>query len=212
VLPTASPSSKPQPSTPIAQRQIGTEAFGYSGTVASSLPAPSSPGSLLIASLANTDLSGFTAPPGWKQAVTQSGAGARVAIFYYSGNPGNIQTVTFSCASGFIAAELSEWSAAATAQLDQVGSAVSAHTDTSLTVAADAPPAATDELVITAVSTNIGGGGLTYSSPSGWSHVFADGAKGWLADYRIISTSTVPSETVSYSPGSFSVGIIATFR
>src|SRR5207237_1413877 len=74
--------------------QAGGPATG-TGSVTCTLPAASTAGTLLVATVENSGGTAFSAPTGWVSAVGVGGT-VRSTIFYYAGNPGGITSAVFT--------------------------------------------------------------------------------------------------------------------
>lgn len=197
----------------IALVQAGPVVSGFAGVLTLTLPATSTAGDLLVATVSSSGTA-FTAPAGWSQAVA-SANGSRVELWYLANNPGGINSVTFTAGVSGVAGQLSEWSGVATsAPLDVTGSA-SAATGTQLTVATSTA-AGPGELAVTAFEQS----GLlllpSFTPGPGWS---ALGRSSGLiltlahaSDYQVAPPAGVVSETVTSSQSGSWAGVIATFK
>ncbi|HKC19423.1 MAG TPA: pilus assembly protein TadG-related protein, partial [Candidatus Dormibacteraeota bacterium] len=138
----------------ITNRQIGVEGARQRHFVIATLPAPSIAGTLLVATLTSEESPNKSTPPSgsWLQAnqADQIGAG-RTEIWYFPNNPGNLQSFQFALnpATDFGELQITEWSGAAAAPLDQTGSTTVAVPSPTSVNATSGATTATNELVIT---------------------------------------------------------------
>jgi hypothetical protein len=201
----------------ISNVQTGTEKTSTTGSVAPTLPAASTAGTLLVAQLGNRDTSSsapFSGPAGWVNAtgVFLSGAG-RVEIWYYPNNPGGITSATFTASSGTntMTAELSEWKAAAfSSPVDTTGTVTTAGATTS-TVSTSAATTVTGDIAFTAYTTSVTPI-TTFTAGSGWTHVFTDGTRGSVGDHKNGLATGVASETETATSSTGWAGVIVAFK
>lgn len=205
-------------STTIAKVQVGTMAKVAGATVAPTLSAASTAGTLLVATLASQKNGSFSGPAGWVKAVNANRANADAEIWYYANNPGGITSASFTNSGGTSAAgQLSEWSGVATSSpVDKTGTATSAAalsispaTSAATTVAGDLAVTAAAEYIIVA-------GTATYTPGAGWTNLGNSGATSssyqYTADYRTgLATGTV-SETITSSAAGAWAAVVATFK
>src|SRR5437660_940794 len=137
----------------ISNRQIGPEREVDTQFIIATLPAASQAGTLLVATVsAASTPNKFAAPAGWISAAEANQVGeGRSEIWYYPNNPGGISSITFTMNPATIAgnAQMSEWSGADTAPLDQSGSSTVLVPTASTVIATSGAMAQTGELVIT---------------------------------------------------------------
>jgi hypothetical protein len=202
----------------ISNVQTGPEAGPVLITVTPMLPAASTAGTLLVATL-RSDTSpsnkAFTAPAGW---VSASNAflidTAHTQIWYYPNNPGGITSADFgvSPASLKAVAQMSEWSGAATASpLDQTGTLTVSPALPVATIATGGATSMANELVIT----DIGfapSGGSTYTPGAGWSSLTNDSGNGFSSEYRVDLPAGIASEIVTHSSATTWAMVIASFK
>ncbi|HZQ76778.1 MAG TPA: hypothetical protein VFE55_05575 [Acidimicrobiia bacterium] len=203
---------------PIAKVQVGAVTRTATATATPTLPAASTAGTLLVATLATQKNTVFTAPSGWTQAVNKAQTNAEAAIWFYPNNPGGIASASFtSTGATSISGQLSEWSGVATASpLDKSGSA-SATLATSVTPATSQATTVAGELAVTAVAQYIVlAGTATYTPGSGWTNLGNTGATSssyqYTADYRTGVPAGVVSETVTSSASGALSAAVATFK
>ena len=144
--------------------QKGAEAANGGASITATLPAGTTAGDLLVASVMDLDTGcssdNFTAPAGWVQAahVCRAGTGpGPLELWYYPNVSAGITSVTFNTGStgANSVAQLSEWSGvAASSPLDQTGTASSSSSSTSLTVSTNGNVAAAGELAISSFDTS----------------------------------------------------------
>ena len=201
----------------ISNVQTGTEKTSTTASIAPTLAAASTAGTLLVAQLTNRNTGSsapYSAPANWVNGtgVFLSGAG-RVEIWYYPNNPGGITTATFTAASGTNAmtAELSEWRAAAfTTPVDKTGTITTASATTS-TVATSAATTVAGELAVTAFTTS-STSVTTFTAGSGWAHVYTDVTRGAVGDQKNGLATGVISEIETASAATAWAGVIVTFK
>ena len=200
----------------IVQIQLGTEASANNGSISPTLPAASTQGTLLVAVLENGTSSSapFSAPAGWSKAVSSSNSCCGTSeIWYYPNNPGGISSATFTASSGTasIIGQLSEWNGVvASSPLDKTGSGNHGGAS-SFTISTSAATTVANDIGITAFTTSATN--LTsITAGTGWTHMFADLAGGYAADYKLNLAQAVASETESAVPNTSWVAAIATFK
>src|SRR5262249_23310720 len=136
------------PSGAVSNVQIGAVQFVTGNlTITPTLPAPSTPGTVLVATLANSSPAAFdTALAGFQTLIPFNSAAVRLEVRYYLNNPGGITSVTFTTTSGqTLKAQLSEWSGVVA--VDQTGSNRVLGGAT-IDVATSAPNSSADDLGI----------------------------------------------------------------
>jgi hypothetical protein len=202
----------PSADAAIAQVQIGTLKSTNSGTsVAPTLPAASTTGTLLVVVLTSDAASSSSGPAGWTRAVSifQSTNGW-AEIWYRPNNPGGITSATFTIPSAAsVEAEMSEWSGVATSSPVDTTSTVTATGTTSATVSAT--NSASGDLGITGFT--VKNGVTTFTAGSGWTHLFTDTSiKESVGDYKLGLASGSVSETETANSSNSWAGAIATFK
>ncbi len=199
----------------ISRRQVGAESARQTHFITASLPAASTAGTLLVATLSSDPTPNRTVgPAGWLVAadVTQPGEG-RTEIWYYASNPGGITNVTFTSNPANIAAQvqLSEWNGAlALNPLDQFGTSAVGVATTTTTISTAAATAQSNELVVTNMGFGIGAG-QTYTHGANWNPLLTD-LTGFASEYRLDLPAGVASETVTTSQASLWANTIAAFK
>lgn len=207
----------PPAAAAIAQVQTGTKATATTGSITPTLSSASKAGDLLVAVLGNHNTgssAAFSGPANWINAIGafRSGTG-RVAIWYYPNNPGGITSANFTASSGTnsIIGQLSEWSGADfSSPVDKTGT-VSSGSSTTATVSTSAPTTVTGDLAITEYATSVTPI-TTFTAGTGWTNIFSDGTRGYVADdEQGLATGTV-SENETASSATSWAGIIVTFK
>ena len=201
--------------TGIVNRQIGARFGPATHFITPTLPAASVAGTLLVATVnCLTTPNRFQPPASWSQAaeVNQAGSG-RSEIWYYPNNPGGISNATFTINPANIncMAQMTEWSGAAAAPLDQTGTAAPASA-TSATVSTTGAMAQGSELVVVLDGFNKGVGGQTFARGAGWTNLTNSTANGFATEYRLDLPAGVASETVTGNPATPWSEVIATFK
>jgi hypothetical protein len=206
-----------RPNGAIAQLQAGTYVSGTTGTTLTlTLPAASTPGTMLTVQLANALATGasFTGPAGWSRAVTLSQTGnGTVEIWYYPNNPGGITSATFTVAtSTSLFGCMTEWSGVATVSpLDRTGTKATTTSVSSDTVSTSGATAVGGELGLTEFTQT--GAATAYTAGTGWSHVIADTTNDLVADVDASLPAGVASETEGFGATvNPDAAVIATFR
>ena len=200
----------------ITSKQIGPESTRQTHFITATLPAASTLGTLLVATINSDDTPNkFTAPAGWIEAVqVDTTPDRRTEIWYYPSNPGGISSATFALNPATISgeAQLSEWSGvAAVAPLDQTGTFSAAVATTTATTSTAGALAQTGELVITNMGFTIAAG-QTYNKGAGWNATVSDTANGFASEYRLDLPAAIASETVTTSQASQWANAIASFK
>src|SRR6266571_5343526 len=199
----------------ITNRQTGVMVGPVKHFVTPTLPAASLAGTLLVATVnCLTTPNRFTPPANWVQATEVNIAGAgRTEIWYYPSNPGGISSGTFTINPANINCDgqMTEWSGAAAAPLDQTGTATSASA-ASLAVTTAGATAQSGELVITGDGFNKGVAGQTFTRGASWNALSADTANGFASEYRLDLAAGSASETVTGNPATSWSLTIATFK
>ena len=200
----------------ISSRQTGPESALQRHFVTATLPAASTAGTLLVATITSDDTPNrFTAPAGWVQATEVQTAGeGRTGIWYYANNPGGISSVRFAMNPATIngVAQVTDWNGVATAApLDQTGTFATAVATTTATTSTGGAMAQGNELVVTDEGFKIAGG-QTFSAGAGWNILAADAANGHASEYRLDLPAGTASETVTTSAATLWANAIATFK
>ena len=200
----------------ISLRQVGSETPRATHFLTPTLPAASTAGTLLVATI-NTDPTPnrTTAPLGWAIAadISQPGEG-RTEIWYYANNPGGISNATFASNPANINgnAQMSEWNGVATvAPLDQIGTQAVGVATTSTIISTAGATAQAGELVITNIGFNAPAG-QTYTRGASWNALLADTTNGFGSEYRVDLPAGVASETVTTGQASLWANDIAAFK
>ena len=199
----------------ITSRQIGAEINQQEHFISPTLPAASTAGTLLIATIMGQDgLNKIDGPAGWTLAVSVQQAGdARDEIWYYPNNPGGIVTATWTAnpASIDLAAQMTEWNGAAAAPLDQIGTTATAVASTTAAIVTAGPTTVANELVITADGFN-SPAGQSFTQGAAYTGLVNDPSNGAASEYRLNASVGVQSETVTTSQASLWSLAIATFK
>ncbi len=200
----------------IANRQIGVESARQRHFVIATLPGLSMAGTLLVATLTSDESPNKSTAPSasWVLAsqATQAGAG-RTEIWYYPSNPGNLQTFQFALnpATDFGELQISEWSGAVAAPLDQTGSTAVPVATTTTADATSGATTAANELVITNEAYRIAAG-QTFTPSATYTTLVKDTTNGYSSEYRLNAAIGVQSETVTASQATLWANVIATFK
>lgn len=200
----------------IALVQTGTEATSTSGSITPTLSSASKAGTLLVAVLANSQTgssAAFSGPAGWTNAtgLFQSGNG-RVEVWYRANNPGGITSATFTASTGTntIVGQLTELSGAAFASpVDQTGTATATSTS-SVTVSTSAATTISGDAGIAAFTAS-GRPITTFTAGAGWSHLFTDGTRGFVADDKLGNAVGTLSETETSNKTTSWAAVIVAF-
>jgi hypothetical protein len=205
----------------IALVQKGVEAGGGGTSVTATLPASTTAGDLLVATVqdlnSNCATDNYTAPAGWVKAAHVCRAGTNpgpLEIWYDANVSAGISSVVFNTGSSGAnsLAQLSEWSGAATSSvLDQTGTATNANSTTTPSVTTSGSLAASGELAITSFDTS---SGLSSFTPgTGWTSLRSDPGSGLDVDYDIGPASgSALTETITSSPQTTYGAAVATFK
>jgi hypothetical protein len=137
-----------------------------SNLVTATLPAPSTPGTMLVAVLA-ADASYFTGPIGWMYGCESTIGGRVSGLRIYPNNPGGITTAEFFAAGATtFYAQISEWTGVSS--VNRFGS--TQGTGTSLTLTTQNPSPIAGTLGIAAFHFNLSSPNtVTFSPSAGWS-------------------------------------------
>ena len=203
---------------PITKVQGGTMAKVAGATVAPTLPAASTAGTLLVATLAGAKNTAFSGPAGWVKAAGVGRTNAQAEIWYYAGNPGGITTASFtSNGATSTAGQLSEWTGVlASSPVDTTGTTTTTLA-TSIAPATSTTTTTAGELAVTAAAENLTlAGTATFTPGSGWTNLGNSGTTStsyhYTADYETgVATGTV-SETITSSTIGAWAAAVATFK
>ena len=199
----------------ITSKQLGPESARLRHFITGTLPVASTAGTLLVATLTSDESpTKSTQPAGWVLAnqADQAGAG-RTEIWYYPNNPGGLSSFQFALnpATDFGEVQITEWSGAAAAPLDQTGTTiVPVATTTAVNPTAGVTTAA-NELVITDEAYTIAGG-QTFTPDPAYTTLVKDTTNGYSSEYRTNAAIGVQSETVTASQATPWANVIATFK
>jgi hypothetical protein len=202
----------PGASLNISNVQVGVKSAVATLTVTPTLPAASTAGTLLVATIKSLDsATAFTAPAGWVRAnSTHQATASRTEIWYYANNPGGISSVAFGVPQSAIA-QLTEWrNVLAAAPLDKSG-VLATTTAASATVSTSAATTAANDLVITDFGPQVKTP-QTYTPGAGWTSLASDMPNGFASEYRLDLPAAVASETVTVTTGAAWSAVIAAFK
>lgn len=217
--PTTAPTPSPSPKTSMsaAPLQLGSLDEEYATSTRPSLPAPSTKGTLLVASVAANGKAGFTAPSGWLRAASATNV-TSVQIWYYPNNPGGITSATFKTrGTDATAGQLSEWTGvAASAPLDTTRTAKGWNSN-SMSISTSQPASMNGEVAIATFAPFLQGGGAVTGSPgTGWTQDATDGTNDWfhvMFDHLLTAAPGTVADTELTSPPMSSWAVaIATFK
>jgi hypothetical protein len=200
--------------TKIRKVQASTPMTQVGGDIRLDFSTPTTPGTLLVATLAVTSTNGFAAPSPWLMGpVGGSAANGFGVVAYYPANPGGVTRVTFAMGNAVSVGQLSEWAGVApSAPLD--ATATGSGTGT-LTLSTASPTTAADELGIAVFSHYARQ--PTYTPSHGWDSLGERGANAggdisYVANYHL----GLPVGPVTFSQTSSVsdkwAGALATFR
>ena len=199
----------------VANRQTGAESARQRHFVIGTLPAASAAGTLLVATLtSDSSPNKSTAPANWLLAAqTNQLGGGRSEIWYYPSNPGGISSFQFALnpATDFGEVQITEWSGAAAAPLDQTGTTTVALPSTSSTNPTSGATIAAGELAITDEAYTIVVG-QTFTAGAGWSGLVNDTTDGYSSEYSANVPVGIVSETVNTALPTLWANVIATFK
>jgi hypothetical protein len=199
--------------TTIAHAQASAP-VDVAGPMTMTLPASSTPGSLLVVTLGTSDTSNLVVPAGWTFATQIAVSGGCVAaILYYANNPGGIASVTFDQPSLVpTVAQLTEWTGATT--LDATGTATSSSPVTMLAVQTATPATATGGIAIDVFCEAVNQPAFT--AGPGWTNLTTasngPAEASFITDYKLGIGPGVVGETVTTSVAGKYAAAIATFR
>lgn len=212
----------PAASAAAAKVQNGPLVTSATGSLVLTVPAASTSGTLLVATLgySGTGAPAFAGPSGWTRGPNVSMTGGGTEIWYYAGQPGSISQVTFTFSTPtapLALGALSEWSGLdATAPLDGSGTVVSASGVVSATVSTSAALAASGELAIAAfrLTPNNSANQSFNTPPSPWTNIVKlTGSVAYASDFALNQPSgSVASETETSNRSGSWVAAIATFK
>jgi WxL domain surface cell wall-binding len=198
--------------------QKGTEATNAGGTITATLPAATSAGDLLVATIQDVNAGcasdNFTAPGGWTKAahVCRTTAGP-IELWYLPNTSAGTTSVTFNTGSAGAnsLAQVSEWrGVATTSPLDQTGTQSSGSASTTLGVSTSGNIAVPGELAVTGFDTS--SGLSSFTAGASWTNLLSDPGNGFDSDYRLSPTSgAVLSESPTSSPQTTWAAVIASF-
>ena len=201
----------------ISLKQQGAETARQTHFLTPSLPAPSTAGTLLVATISSDPTTNkTTAPAGWVLAADVSTpAEGRTEIWYYPNNPGGlgVPNVKFATNPATIAGQmqLSEWSGVlAAAPLDQTGIQSIPVATTTATITTSGLMTQANELVITNMGFSAPAG-QTYTRGASWNPLLTD-LTGYASEYRLDLPVGVASETVTTGQAAIWSNAIATFK
>lgn len=202
----------------IAHVQTSPVEHNASTSVTVTLPAASTSGNLLVATVGAAGATSISAPAGWVRAVQNNvNAADTDEIWYYPSNPGGITSVTFSSSGTSMTAGVSEWSGvAASSPLDKTGTSADAN-NTALTVSTSAATTTDGQLAVTSFAhkTNTAQP-VTFTPGSGWTNLGSTASLSvkvhGTADYRLGLAAGTISEQQTASLSGGMLGAIATFK
>jgi hypothetical protein len=196
----------------ISNLQIGAESAKTSPTVTATLPAPSQPGTLLVATIRSAASgTAFTGPANWARAATRNLAGtSHIEIWYYANNPGNIASAAFVVPAA-ANAQMTEWRNAAVAPLDTSGIFSTGSNVTSATVSTAAATTLANDLVITDFGPAVQSP-QTYTPAAGWTSLLSDLPNGFASEYRLDLPAAIASEKVTVTKSTTWTAGIAAFK
>jgi hypothetical protein len=199
----------------ISRVQTGPESAPQQHFLTATLPAASTPGTLLVATARSEPTPNrFTAPAGWIAATFANDATAgRSEIWYYPNNPGGIASVTFTINPANInaSAQITEWSNVLAAPLDQTGTFTTGANQLTATISTAGPTAVANELVITA-DTFAPQAAQTIVPGIGWNNTVNDPPNDFSSEWRTDLPAAVASETIASAPATAWSLTIATFK
>ena len=203
---------------PITRVQNGTLSKVAAATVAPTLPAASTAGTLLVATLTSQRNTNFTGPTGWVRAANSGRTDAKAEIWYYANNPGGITRASFTSSnSTATAGQLSEWSGVvASSPVDRTGNTTSLLAS-SITPATGSNTTVASELAMTAAAQYVTlPSAPTYTPGAGWTNLGNSGGTSssnhYTADYRTNVAAGAVSETIASSSTGAWAAVVATFK
>src|SRR5581483_5783455 len=159
---------------PVANVQMGPVVKTTTASVTLTLPAASTAGTLLVATVASNRNSAFSSPgTGWSQAAQIGQLNAAAGIWYYADNPGGISSVTFTDTSGTsTAGQLSEWRGVlAGSPVDKTGTKTATLLATSVTPSAGSVTTAGELAVTSTAQYMLLPSTATYTPGTGWTNL-----------------------------------------
>lgn len=202
--------------SPVALAQKGP-VVAVTTNLVLTLPAPSTPGTLLVAAIVTNGVNGVGIPAGWTVVAQQgSNGGCTVVIAIQPNNPGGITTDTFTQIAGTPGAgQLTEWSAVATSSpLDATGTTVGQNPVKAQPVQTSAATTTPGDLGVTVFCEDVTS--PTYTPASGWTNLggYSNTASSpsFTSDYALALPVAVTAETVTSSVQGKYAGAIATFH
>jgi hypothetical protein len=204
----------------IAKVQAGPLGSATTGTLALTLPAPSTAHTLLVATLVYAGATpSFVGPAGWARGPQVSTTGVSTEIWYLADNAGSVNSASFSFTSGPQArGQLSEWSGvAAVSPLDQSGTASRTTNAPTFTVSTSAATTITGDLAITAFGQRFDKNqNPTFTPQSGWSNVGSSTGQNspthLISDANLALPIAAPSELETSTKSGTWAAAIATFK
>ena len=198
-----------------ANRQNGPESARQRHFVIGTLPVASAAGTLLVATLtSDSSPNKSTAPANWLLAAqTNQLGGGRSEIWYYPTNPGGLSSFQFALnpATDFGEVQITEWSGAAAAPLDQVGTTTVAVPSISSTNATSGATTVAGELAITDEAYTLLVG-QTFTPGAAWTGLVNDTTDGYSSEYSANVPVGIVSETVNTGLPTLWANVIATFK
>lgn len=189
--------------------------FNGLGAMTLALPAPSTPGSLLVITMSTNDTSNLVLPAGFTIATSIMVSGGGFALIaYQANNPGGISSVMVTQPTGLpSAAQLSEWSGTTGASPDVMGSATG-PSSTMLTVQTAAATTVANDLAIAVFCQDVAS--PTYTAAAGWMRLGTasntSAYPSYSADYLTNVPVGIVSETVTSTVSGKYAAVIVAFR
>jgi len=213
--------SAPPADAAIAKVQTGSVVTSSSASLSATLPASSTAGDLLVATITENGTTTFSAPAGWIAGPAVSTTGTyhgRAEIWYYPNNPGGISSATFTASGATqVGGQLSEWSGVATTSPLDTRGTNTATSASSITASTTSAPTATGDVGITAFDLAMSRAqNITFTPSSGWANLGNNGTGGtantYTGDYQLGLGASTISETESASRTWDWAAAIATFK
>lgn len=205
-----------------AKVQGGPLVTNGTGSLALTVPAASTAGTLLVATIAYSGSApALAGPSGWTRGPNVSVTSGGTEIWYYAGNPGSISSATFTYSTATTAGaggQLSEWSGvAAVSPLDKSGTATATTNVTTVTATTSGSVAAAGEVGITAFAQFYSTSGTpTFTAGSGWTNLVKTttaGTSAFTSDSRLnLTNGSAASEQQTSSRSGTWAAAIATFK
>ena len=199
----------------IAFVQAGPVVVIGSGPITVTLPAPSTAGTLLVATIATNSVSPIGLPASWTTAASVMTSGAcAVALAFEANNPGNLTSFTFTV-NGPMVGQVTEWSGvSATSPLDATGTQSGTSPSTSQPVQTTSSTLAAAELGVSVFCADVNM--PTYTPESGWTnlgnHSDSSAFPSFTSDFALDLPIGVVSETQTSSRSAKYASALATFR